>query len=514
MALVTINRTSGNDVFRAYESNIGDDLILNGLAGNDTLAGGNGHDQIFGGAGNDSIAAHGDGDALHGEAGNDTLSDNRDDTEMYGGTGNDTYVLNISENAITKELYTFGTINENANEGTDSVRLTAMSGMTYTLQAHVENVSMDSVWYIRTVFVDGLFVPIIYKDGTNGAWLSGSFNGVTLNGNAVANILSGSDGTDTLNGMLGDDTLKGGRDSDALYGGDGNDSLDGGTQGDVLRGNAGNDTLSGGSGNDTMYGGTGNDTYKVDSILDLIVEAAASGIDTVLTTLNTAGILANIENIGFIGTGNFAAVGNDVANVMTAGAGNDAMAGKLGADRLLGLGGNDSLAGEGGADTLEGGEGADTLDGGSEADRVDGGAGNDLLLGGTGADTLLGGEGNDTLRGGAGADSLVGGNGADRFVFTAATDSTGSAYDRIVGFVKGVDRLDLSAVDADATAAGKQGLGFSAEEPFFLSAGDLWIEETLAGTVVRAEINGDTAPDIMILVAGVAGLTAGDFILA
>ncbi len=143
-----------------------------------------------------------------------------------------------------------------------------------------------------------------------------------------------------------------------------------------------------------------------------------------------------IENaIG--GSANDAIYGNDIANKLEGGKGNDRLEGMGGDDTLIGGegrdildggDGNDVLAGEelyggdgndtltGGADAdfLRGDEGADTLSGGAEADNLEGGGGADILNGGDNDDYLGGGDGDDRLTGGAGDDRLYGGTGDDR----------------------------------------------------------------------------------------------------
>ena len=82
------------------------------------------------------------------------------------------------------------------------------------------------------------------------------------------------------------------------------------------------------------------------------------------------------------------------------------------------------------------GSGNDTLIGNDAANRLESGAGNDRLEGQGGDDVLVGGSGKDTLTGGVGADV---------FLFTALDDSAvGLGRDVITDFAKGSDRIDLS----------------------------------------------------------------------
>ena len=65
----------------------------------------------------------------------------------------------------------------------------------------------------------------------------------------------------------------------------------------------------------------------------------------------------------------------------------------------MGGAGNDRIYGQDDANTLQGGTGDDTLDGGIDDDVLDGGAGADVLTGGQGDDTFIyaAGEGADTI---------------------------------------------------------------------------------------------------------------------
>ncbi|QGW76574.1 matrixin family metalloprotease [Pseudomonas alkylphenolica] len=79
-----------------------------------------------------------------------------------------------------------------------------------------------------------------------------------------------------------------------------------------------------------------------------------------------------------------------------------------------------------------------------------GGSGNDLLIGNALANALKGGAGNDIIYGAGGGDQLWGGAGSDTFVFAASSDSAPGAPDRIMDFVSGQDKIDLSAISAFA----------------------------------------------------------------
>ncbi len=108
-----------------------------------------------------------------------------------------------------------------------------------------------------------------------------------------------------------------------LIGGAGDDSLTGVAGGQLLTGQGGDDTLDGGLGADTMQGGAGNDTYIVDNPLDVVFEKAGEGTDTVLTSLPSYTLGANLERLAYTGAGDFQATGNALANAIAGGAGSD-----------------------------------------------------------------------------------------------------------------------------------------------------------------------------------------------
>ncbi|QEY62027.1 heme peroxidase [Metapseudomonas lalkuanensis] len=301
----------------------------------------------------------------------------------------------------------------------------------------------------------------------------------------VGGLFTGGAGNDTLIGAAGDDVMNGGA---------GNDTLSGG---------AGNDILNGGTGADSMSGGTGNDTFYVDNVLDSVNEAAGAGVDMVRTTLASYNLGANVENLAYIGSSNFTAVGNGLANVIAGAVGNDTLSGGGGDDTLVGVDGNDVLNGNTGADRMVGGVGDDTFyvdnvldtvveSAGSGSDmvrttlssytlganleilvslgggaftgtgnalgnRLVGGAGTDTLDGLAGNDILQGLAGNDVLNGGADADTMIGGSGNDTYYVDNALDFVAEA----IGGGTDVVRTTLSSYS----------LGTNVENLVFIGSG-------------------------------------------
>ncbi|MDO5647597.1 calcium-binding protein [Paracoccus sp. (in: a-proteobacteria)] len=257
-------------------------------------------------------------------------------------------------------------------------------------------------------------------------------------------------GNDTLFGMAGDDRLFGGDGSDVLYGG------------------TGHDRLWMDDGNDILFGGAGRDW--------VMVGARAATIDLSRTDAQLTGYGVDrfdpIEHISG-GAGADRLTGSSVRNILIGGAGDDV---------LWDLRGND---------------------------RLEGGSGNDQLRGGTGRDYLTGGSGNDTLIGGSGSDTMTGGSGADHFVFTALSDMTGR--DRIVDFQRGVDRIDLSGVDA-RVGRGDDAFHWIGQDDF-TAAGQARYSVTDGVTTVFLNTDADLDADASFTLRGDLHLTAADFIL-
>jgi serralysin len=158
---------------------------------------------------------------------------------------------------------------------------------------------------------------------------------------------------------------------------------------------------------------------------------------------------------------------------------------------------------------LRGSEYADLLRANNAANVLKGGGGNDWLFGRGGDDVLEGGAGDDHLSGGLGRDSLRGGPGRDLFIFGSASESRGSAIDTIKDFVRGYDRVDLRAIDANGKASGNQAFAFIGKSAFSGKAGQL----KFSSGIVSGDINGDAVADFKIKMASVSVLAKGDFYL-
>ncbi|ODT08495.1 MAG: hypothetical protein ABS58_02165 [Mesorhizobium sp. SCN 65-20] len=271
------------------------------------------------------------------------------------------------------------------------------------------------------------------RDGGGVNLSTSTTNNFIVGENGVSDVITGGLGNDLIFGGTGNNNLVGGLGDDLLVGGTGSDNLDARTNGDPD-----NLDLAGAFGADTMVGGGGNDIYGVDDLLDVVVEAAGEGTDTVQTFMAALSLenMANVENLSYEGgdADQFVGTGNALANEITGGDLNDT---------LSGLGGNDTLEGGLGADSLSGGDGNDELLGGDDNDTLNGGIGADQLDGGAGADSMTGGDGSDVYEVDDAGDVVVETN-AD--VTTGGTDRVDSSVSFTLG--ANVENLTLTGGDA------------------------------------------------------------------
>jgi Ca2+-binding RTX toxin-like protein len=350
--------------------------------------------RIDGFEGNDTLLGLAGDDTILGEDGLDQISGGIGDDELWGGAGADTL---------------------DGGGGTDTARYgDAQAAVSVNLTA---NSAADGSGAIDTLI------------SIENAW--GSRFNDTLNGNADANRLTGDAGNDVINGLFGDDIL---------LGGTGDDSLAGGAGDDELWGEAGRDTIDGGAGSDLVR----YRTAPAGVFVNLTTGQAADGQGSVDTLIS----IEQVHGSDFADT----LVGNGEDNRLFGFGGGDRMVGNAGADILLGGAGDDTILGGDGDDEIWGEAGRNDLDGGDGFDilryrsatggvLVDLGTGRgahpdaaaadtlrgfegahgsdfaDVLAGNAAANLLFGFDGADTLIGGTGDDTLSGGNGGDTYVF-------------------------------------------------------------------------------------------------
>ncbi len=474
-----------NDTLRGDEVATGN--VLDGGLGNDSLEGNGGDDLLLGGGGLDTLLGGLGDDELDGGADNDLLIGGAGADVLIGGLGTDTASYAAATSGVAASLLVGGSDGDAAGDSYSSIEVLIGSAFDDTLEG---SANADSIvagagndTLILTAGTDTLDGGL----GIDTIDLAGLSPGQTFAlGNPRFTNIENISGTSDLDFLTGDGNANG------LFGLGGNDQLNGG---------AGNDTLNGGAGADTLNGGAGNDTYVVDDAGDVISpEAAGAGagfIDTVLVddALITydLGLGSNLENLTYVGTGQFEGTGNELANVITGGdLGND-LRGEGGADTLIGGVGNDTLQGGAGADSLVGGSGVDTasyqgattavvvsltspfINSGDAAgdlyssiENIIGSINADNLTGDANANQLDGDDGNDTLNGGAGNDVLIGGVGNDLFI--AGGDRAGGI--NIIDVYNGGDDFDTVSY-ANATEAVFYDVSIGL--PSGAASGDTWI---------------------------------------
>jgi Ca2+-binding RTX toxin-like protein len=476
----TLFSTAGNDTITglggvdtvSYANMLSRVSVNLGLAGvaQNTLGGGVDTlisiENVIGSAFNDILyAANAGGGALYGGNGDDTIYASAGADTIDGGAGTNwaDYYLGGITAGVTVDLTKQGSVQDTGGGGLD-------------LLNNIQNIQGSSF--------DDLLIGDAHNNNLQGRvgddTLDGGAGDDVLNGGPGVNTATYADATSAVNvslaittaqntGGAGSDTLGniqnlvGSNFSDVLTGDGNNNYLNGGAMEDTLYGGAGDDTLNGGAGGDHMYGGTGIDTLTyADAIGSITMNLSLSGAQN--TGASGFDVVAQIEN-------------------------------------LIGSPFDDSLTGTGGANTIYGGDGDDT---------IQGGGGNDVLFGDTGKDLIKGGSGDDTITGGGGSDTIQGGVGADHFVYTGIAESLPSAPDDLADFQSGVDKIDLSQMDANALVDGQQ--HFTIVSAFDGNAGELILANHKTFYLVQGDVNGDSKMDFEIYVNS-ATLKATDFIL-
>jgi hypothetical protein len=319
----------------------------------------------------------------------------------------------------------------------------------------------------------------------------------------------GTDRLDNTNGRIGgtvdlgasDDTLMNidGVLDGAVLAGDGNDTI--ASTGGVIRGpvdlGSGNDTFTGGGSADSVTGGFGIDVVTLGGGDDTftagigVISGTSDGNDEI-----DAGDGIDTYHASIIGT----AMTIDLDDGYATGT-------RIGTDSISGF---ENAFGGTSNDIIIGNAGANRLTANSGNDSVSGGDGNDTIFGGNGADTIVGGLGRDLMSGGT-----VTSTNSDVFVFGGLADSgtTAATRDIISDFQDGLDKIDLSGIDADTGTGANDAFSFIGAAAFSNVAGELRVANYSGGVYVLGDVNGDGSADVSVALRGTHSLTATDFLL-
>ncbi len=421
----------GNDAANKLDGRAGND-VLRGLGGNDILLSGQGTDLMIGGAGNDRVIAT----AVDYDPTDPSTVGRK---AMIAGTGNDHYV---NERGNFSYIWYGGEDFDEALAGFPSLSSAGLS------QAEIDVMLPDRIIVngpadlIRKYDAAG---ALIGTDTTDGHFIvHGATGNDRFTGSARQDFYYGGEGNDIFDGGLRNyrpiwDTTDP-QNSFTVH-----DYYDGGAGDDLFRPTAGRTNIEGGSGDDTVKitepgwllvngsertepaGSTESDRldfsgsdlgWAIDLSGEYLGDPGKLGYKGLAEghEPGTADLPDPTDYLGF----------DSLQRHLGAGADYDILLGESyleiqSFEKVTGSKQNDFIAGNDRANTLLGGLGNDVILGhsGSGPDYLFGDEGDDTVIGSSSDDSILGGNGNDDLRNAegslsvGGADFMSGGNGDD-----------------------------------------------------------------------------------------------------
>jgi Ca2+-binding RTX toxin-like protein len=336
----------------AWSGGFGPLLVDEGQGGQDTLHGGPGDDHAYGGADVDTINGGADDDHIEGNAGRDNLYgyakdstalDGQDD--LIGGSSAVSPSADPPDGANTAGSSDQGELEMQGNGAQD-----VLTGDNAS-QVRTAN-GAGTAWAVDPVTGGRLRTVTLFDTEETGAGLQ------AVSGD---DLMAGNDANDRLFGEGGDDLAKGNGGQDLLEGNQGRDWLEGNDQADDLVGGSSvggqpddGDQLHGGAGPDVLAGDNACIVRKVDGVT--FAPSACRGGASGATAFTYETYQLGIDPQRGI-------LLRDLASFV------------------------DTAAGP---DVLSGGEGVDVELGQDEADKVQGGPGDDYQQGNGAGDTLVG----------------------------------------------------------------------------------------------------------------------------
>ena len=487
--------------------------------GNGNLLGTSGNDNLLGTGANETLMGYAGKDVVNGAGGSDVLVGGAGVDKLTGGAGNDTFRFTAATDSYrTASVTNKDTVTDFSASG-DKIDVAAL-GFTGLGNGHGNtlNVSYNAtsnLTYLKDYDADANGVR--FELGLTGNYLSSlkatnfvfakaataGLDAAILDSAVAVKAVAAAAVPNPLNGTAGDDTLTGDGPANTINGLAGKDRIDG---------MGGNDRLTGGAGVDTLTGGTGTDTFVYTAVSDSFRSTSGTVASDLIKDFSTDRIDLSALGITGLGDGKGTTVtvttSSDASKTYIKSYVADASGHRLeislqgdqtdnlGASRFIFASTPDNPGTPG--TTLTGTSGSDTLVGTATADT---------LLGLGGNDTLKGEGGNDTLDGGAGKDSLYGQAGADTFRFSKLLDSyrdydSGgvTATDTVFDFVRGQDKIDVSALGFTALGSGN---GHTLYTTYSASADKTYVKSA------DADANGNR---FEIALSGKLALTASDFV--
>ncbi|SOE00597.1 matrixin family metalloprotease [Caenispirillum bisanense] len=447
---------------------------LDGGAGTDHLVGGDGADVLLGGAADDTLEGGADADSLDGGAGADTLQGGDGDDTLVGGLGDDVFIVGAGDTDIIDDLdmgdriRATGASFSGAISGGDgtavaagAVQVAAGPGDTTVLYLDVDGVAgqADVVVHMKGLFdvsqlkAEGTDLRRVAPTGSSGGSDGGSGGGTTtelVGGSTVQRTPA------TVGGVAGTTiTVTAPPDDQPVVVLLGAASVGSGLTVSLPRGMA----LSAAGPLEPLP--VAGALSVLQSLLGLpaslgagaatFAEALPAGALVAVTTMapTASGASSPLGPIAITGGEATEAVVLDgrglPAGSPVAVNGVEFLA-VLGPVTLSGGAGAQRVVGDDAAQTIVLGPGDDTLAGGGGDDYIGSTSGRDMLSGDAGNDTLSGGDEGDRLAGGAGDDVLQGGAGVDAAVFSgprsAYAMARGADGQVVVVDARGIDGTD------------------------------------------------------------------------
>lgn len=252
---------------------------------------------------------------------------------------------------------------------------------------------------------------------------------------------------------------------------------------DKFSGGPGNDIVDGGPGNDTLDGGTGRNTiYYLNRTAIVAVTLNSRNWSTVRIGNSETDKIRNFQNV-IAGSQNDSLTGDQNNNVFEGGPGSDYLNGASGFDTASYAHSKDGVTASLLSTSLNTGDAY-----GDSFIAIEN------LEGSQYADLLIGDHGINIIQGNGSADTLTGNGGNDIFRYNEVADSKTNQPDLISDFYAGnsgeiVDLIDLSQIDADSRAVGKQSFvlkssfsGNAGELIAYQNGSDVWVDGDTLGS--------------------------------